>query len=180
MSIFSIWLSTYYIFPLVNFFQPTAMNGLIHGCPLRNLPFSICFISNSTFWYPYVLQTTLHLGKAKPTQRRLLKTFVDILDVKTQTLLFCRLSIQLPSPIIPAVFFPGYSNWSSSILLYGVVGCRKEHRVIIHMQKDPYICKHKNCLHYCVSLILSCNWVFQWSWHTWVQFNTDLLFQRAK
>jgi len=23
-------------------------------------------------------------------------------------------------------------------------------------------------------LILLCNWVIQWSWHTWVQFNTDL------
>ncbi len=24
------------------------------------------------------------------------------------------------------------------------------------------------------SFPFSCNWLFQWSWHTWVQFNTDL------
>jgi hypothetical protein len=25
-----------------------------------------------------------------------------------------------------------------------------------------------------INIILSCNWVFQWSWNTWVQLNTDL------
>ncbi len=35
-------------------------------------------------------------------------------------------------------------------------------------------------IHYYICMHIFSHWVFQWSWHTWVQFNTDLFSSDAK